>query len=41
VARERIHIELVVPTSGTSSRRNTKIGYLLGLPTKKLDQIIY
>jgi DNA-directed RNA polymerase subunit beta' len=37
------HIELVVPVAHIWYFRNlpNKIGYLLGLPTKKLDQIIY
>ncbi|HLF34293.1 MAG TPA: DNA-directed RNA polymerase subunit beta' [Cyclobacteriaceae bacterium] len=44
VRRERMgHIELVVPVAHIWYFRNlpNKIGYLLGLPTKKLDQIIY
>ena len=37
------HIELVVPVAHIWYFRSlpNKIGYLLGLPTKKLDQIIY
>jgi DNA-directed RNA polymerase subunit beta' len=44
VRRERMgHIELVVPVAHIWYFRSlpNKIGYLLGLPTKKLDQIIY
>ncbi len=44
VRRERIgHISLVVPVAHIWYFRSlpNKIGYLLGLPTKKLDQIIY
>ncbi|MFB6306167.1 MAG: DNA-directed RNA polymerase subunit beta', partial [Flavobacteriales bacterium] len=44
VRRERVgHIELVVPVAHIWYFRSlpNKIGYLLGLPTKKLDQIIY
>ena len=44
VRRERMgHIELVVPVTHIWYFRTlpNKIGYLLGLPTKKLDQIIY
>ena len=45
VRRDRVgHINLVVPVahiSGTSVRLPNKIGYLLGLPSKKLDMIIY
>ena len=44
VRRERMgHIELVVPVCHIWYFRSlpNKIGYLLGLPTKKLDQIIY
>jgi len=44
VRRERIgHIKLVVPVAHIWYFRNlpNKIGYLLGLPTKKLDMIIY
>jgi DNA-directed RNA polymerase subunit beta' len=44
VRRERMgHIELVVPVSHIWYFKSlpNKIGYLLGLPTKKLDQIIY
>src|SRR4028119_533409 len=44
VRRERMgHIELVVPVAHTWYFKSlpNKIGYLLGLPTKKLDQIIY
>ena len=44
VRRERMgHIELVVPVAHIWYFRTlpNKIGYLLGLPTKKLDQIIY
>ncbi|MBS1682421.1 MAG: DNA-directed RNA polymerase subunit beta' [Bacteroidetes bacterium] len=44
VRRERMgHIELVVPVAHIWYFRAlpNKIGYLLGLPTKKLDQIIY
>jgi DNA-directed RNA polymerase subunit beta' len=44
VRRERMgHIELVVPIAHIWYFRSlpNKIGYLLGLPTKKLDQIIY
>jgi len=44
VRRERMgHIELVVPVVHIWYFRTlpNKIGYLLGLPTKKLDQIIY
>ena len=44
VRRERMgHIELVVPVVHILYFRSlpNKIGYLLGLPTKKLDQIIY
>ncbi|EAY28137.1 DNA-directed RNA polymerase subunit beta' [Microscilla marina] len=44
VRRERMgHIELVVPVVHIWYFRSlpNKIGYLLGLPTKKLDQIIY
>src|SRR3954470_22384033 len=43
VRRERmVHIELVVPVAHIWYFRSlpNKIGYLLGLPTKKLDQII-
>ena len=44
VRRERMgHIQLVVPVAHIWSFRSlpNKIGYLLGLPTKKLDSIIY
>ena len=44
VRRERAgHIELVVPVAHIWYFRSlpNKIGYLLGLPTKKLDEIIY
>jgi len=44
VRRERLgHIQLVVPVAHIWYFRSlpNKIGYLLGLPTKKLDQIIY
>ena len=44
VRRERIgHIQLVVPVAHIWYFRSlpNKIGYLLGLPTKKLDSIIY
>ena len=44
VRRERMgHIELVVPVAHIWYFRSlpNKIGYLLGLSTKKLDQIIY
>ncbi len=44
VRRERMgHIKLVVPVAHIWFFRSlpNKIGYLLGLPTKKLDQIIY
>ncbi|MCC5945042.1 MAG: DNA-directed RNA polymerase subunit beta' [Bernardetiaceae bacterium] len=44
VRRERMgHINLVVPVAHIWYFRSlpNKIGYLLGLPTKKLDQIIY
>src|SRR5574343_198659 len=44
VRRERMgHIKLVVPVAHIWYFRSlpNKIGYLLGLPTKKLDQIIY
>lgn len=44
VRRERIgHISLVVPVAHIWYFKSlpNKIGYLLGLPTKKLDQIIY
>ena len=44
VRRERAgHIELVIPVAHTWYFRSlpSKIGNLLGLPTKKLDQIIY
>ena len=44
VRRDRMgHIELVVPTAHIWYFRTlpNKIGYLLGLPTKKLDMIIY
>ncbi|MFK7900679.1 MAG: DNA-directed RNA polymerase subunit beta' [Cyclobacteriaceae bacterium] len=44
VRRERMgHIELVIPVAHIWYFRSlpNKIGYLLGLPTKKLDQIIY
>ena len=44
VRRERIgHIKLVVPVAHIWYFRNlpNKIGYVLGLPTKKLDMIIY
>jgi DNA-directed RNA polymerase subunit beta' len=44
VRRERMgHIELVVPVAHIWYFRSlpNKIGYILGLPTKKLDQIIY
>lgn len=44
VRRERTgHIQLVVPVAHIWYFRSlpNKIGYLLGLPTKKLDQIIY
>ncbi len=44
VRRERMgHIELVVPVAHIWYFRSlpNKIGYLMGLPTKKLDQIIY
>ncbi len=44
VRRERSgHIQLVVPVAHIWYFRSlpNKIGYLLGLPTKKLDQIIY
>ncbi len=44
VRRERMgHVELVVPVAHIWYFRSlpNKIGYLLGLPTKKLDQIIY
>ena len=44
VRRDRVgHINLVVPVAHIWYFRNlpNKIGYLLGLPTKKLDMIIY
>ena len=44
VRRERAgHIELVVPVAHIWYFRSlpNKIGYLLGLPTKKLEQVIY
>ena len=44
VRRERMgHIQLVVPVAHIGYFRSlpNKIGYLLGLPTKKLDSIIY
>ncbi len=44
VRRDRMgHIELVVPVAHIWYFKSlpNKIGYLLGLPTKKLDQIIY
>ncbi len=44
VRRERMgHIELVVPVAHIWYFRSlpNKIGYLLGLPAKKLDQVIY
>ena len=44
VRRERMgHIQLVVPVAHIWDFRSlpNKIGYLLGLPTKKLDSIIY
>ncbi len=44
VRRERMgHIQLIVPVAHIWYFRSlpNKIGYLLGLPTKKLDQIIY
>tara|TARA_Y100000385_G_scaffold149812_1_gene155296 strand:- start:366 stop:4664 length:4299 start_codon:yes stop_codon:yes gene_type:complete len=44
VRRERIgHIQLVVPVAHIwySKSNPNKIGYLLGLPSKKLDMIIY
>ncbi|MEP1097080.1 MAG: DNA-directed RNA polymerase subunit beta' [Cyclobacteriaceae bacterium] len=44
VRRERMgHIELVVPVAHIWYFKSlpNKIGYLLGVPTKKLDQIIY
>ena len=44
VRRERMgHIKLVVPVAHIWYFRSlpNKIGYLLGLPTKKLDSIIY
>jgi len=44
VRRERMgHVELVVPVAHIWYFKSlpNKIGYLLGLPTKKLDQIIY
>ena len=44
VRRERMgHIQLVVPVAHIWYFRSlpNKIGYLLGLPTKKLDSIIY
>ena len=44
VRRERMgHIELVIPVAHIWYFRSlpNKIGYLLGLPTKKLDSIIY
>jgi len=44
VRRERMgHIELVVPVAHIWYFRSlpNKIGYLLGMPSKKLDQIIY
>ena len=44
VRRERMgHIELVVPVAHIWYFRSlpNKIGYLLGLPTKKLDSVIY
>ncbi|MDG1159313.1 MAG: DNA-directed RNA polymerase subunit beta', partial [Flavobacteriales bacterium] len=44
VRRERMgHIQLVVPVAHIWYFKSlpNKIGYLLGLPTKKLDQIIY
>jgi len=44
VRRERMgHIELVVPVAHIWYFKSlpNKIGYLLGIPTKKLDQIIY
>ena len=44
VRRERMgHIQLVVPVAHIWYFRSlpNKIGYLLGLPTKKLDQVIY
>jgi len=44
VRRERMgHIQLVVPVAHIWYFRSlpNKIGYLLGLPTKRLDQIIY
>ena len=44
VRRERMgHIHLVVPVAHIWYFRSlpNKIGYLLGLPTKKLDMVIY
>ena len=44
VRRERVgHIKLVVPVAHIWYFRTlpNKIGYLLGLPTKKLDMIVY
>lgn len=44
VRRERMgHIQLVIPVAHIWYFRSlpNKIGYLLGLPTKKLDQVIY
>jgi DNA-directed RNA polymerase subunit beta' len=44
VRRERLgHIQLVIPVAHIWYFRSlpNKIGYLLGLPTKRLDQIIY
>ena len=44
VRRERAgHIELVVPVAHIWYFRSlpNKIGYLLGMPTKKLDAVIY
>jgi DNA-directed RNA polymerase subunit beta' len=44
VRRERMgHIQLIIPVAHIWYFRSlpNKIGYLLGLPTKKLDQIIY
>jgi DNA-directed RNA polymerase subunit beta' len=44
VRRERMgHIQLVVPVAHIWYFKSlpNKIGYLLGMPSKKLDQIIY
>jgi DNA-directed RNA polymerase subunit beta' len=41
-SRDRVgHINLVVPIAHIWYFRSNKIGYILGLPSKKLDMIIY